>query len=286
MAGGIDWFRWHHGSVTDPKFALVARRTGASLPDVLAVWAYLLEHASAADVRGTFAPIDFEAWDCLFGFPDGRTKAIHDAMQDRNLVDGGAVTSWEKRQPKREREDDLSTERSRAFRQRQKEEKAATERQEEACNAAQRQETPREEKRREEEKREIQGAPEVFAPPEPGRATKKCPRGFVLTPELLGWATEKAPGVDPHAELEKLKDHTFSRAISDWAGAWRNWMRKAHDSRPSARGQAPPGSYAERRENQLIGAAILTGTYRDPRAAPKVISPETLTLEHDDGKAA
>lgn len=46
MAGGIDWFRWHHGSVTDPKFQLVARKSGASLPDVLAVWACLLETAS------------------------------------------------------------------------------------------------------------------------------------------------------------------------------------------------------------------------------------------------
>ncbi len=25
MAGGIDWFRWHHGSVTDPKFQLIAK---------------------------------------------------------------------------------------------------------------------------------------------------------------------------------------------------------------------------------------------------------------------
>lgn len=39
-----------------------------------------------------------------------------------------------------------------------------------------------------------------------------------------------------------------------------------------------PGSYAERRENQLIGAAILTGTYRPE----KTVSPETMTLEHDD----
>ena len=46
---GMDWFRWHHGSVTDPKFQLVARRAGASLPDVLAVWAYVLEAASQAE---------------------------------------------------------------------------------------------------------------------------------------------------------------------------------------------------------------------------------------------
>ena len=31
MAGGIDWFRWHHGSVTDPKFQLVARKSKQAL---------------------------------------------------------------------------------------------------------------------------------------------------------------------------------------------------------------------------------------------------------------
>ncbi len=47
MAGGIDWFRWHHGSVTDPKFQLVAHRAGVRLGDVMVVWAFVLENASA-----------------------------------------------------------------------------------------------------------------------------------------------------------------------------------------------------------------------------------------------
>ena len=34
MAGGIDWLRWHHGSTTDPKFALVAKRAGVRTGDV------------------------------------------------------------------------------------------------------------------------------------------------------------------------------------------------------------------------------------------------------------
>lgn len=32
MAGGIDWFRWHHGSVTDPKLQLVAGNADVLLP--------------------------------------------------------------------------------------------------------------------------------------------------------------------------------------------------------------------------------------------------------------
>lgn len=149
MAGGIDWFRWHHGSVTDPKFQLVARKAGARLSDVLAIWAYVLEHASAADVRGEFGDLDAEAIDCLFGFDDGLTAAVLDQMGVRGLVCDGAVSSWTKRQPKREREGDISTERSRAFRQKQRQETPESD-DATPCNATQRQETPREEESREE----------------------------------------------------------------------------------------------------------------------------------------
>lgn len=140
MAGGIDWFRWHHGSVTDPKFQLVARKSGARLSDVLAVWAFLLEKASASEQRGSFGDIDAESIDCLFGFDDGMTTLVISQMVERGLVEGDAVSAWEKRQPKREREGDNSTERSRAFREKQRH---AT-----PCNANEAQETPRGEERR------------------------------------------------------------------------------------------------------------------------------------------
>lgn len=102
MAGGIDWFRWHHGSVTDPKFQLVARKTSVSLPDVLAVWAYLLEKASAADFRGCFGEVDCEAIDCLFGFDDGTTNSILSQMVERKLIADEFIVAWDKRQPKKE----------------------------------------------------------------------------------------------------------------------------------------------------------------------------------------
>lgn len=123
MAGGIDWFRWHHGSVTDPKFQLVARKAGARFGDVVAVWAYVLEAASASDERGQFGPIDAEAVDCMLGADDGTTARILAAMQARGLTDGGAVSAWEKRQPKRE--DDTAAERKRRQREREHELKMA-----------------------------------------------------------------------------------------------------------------------------------------------------------------
>lgn len=119
MAGGIDWFRWHHGSVNDPKFQLVAKKAGASVAEVIAVWACLLEAASQASERGQPGPVDFEAMDCALGLDDGKAKAIYDRMTERGLMgDDGAVTAWDKRQPKRE--DDTAAERKRRQRERDK----------------------------------------------------------------------------------------------------------------------------------------------------------------------
>lgn len=124
MAGNIQWFRWYHGTCSDPKFALVARKSGASLPDVLAVWAYLLERASAAGDRGDFGDVDVEAVDCMFGFPDTRTAAVMAAMEERRLISGTRFVQWDKRQPKRERDDPDAAERKRAERERAERERA------------------------------------------------------------------------------------------------------------------------------------------------------------------
>lgn len=153
MANGIDWFRWHHGSVNDEKFKLVARRSGASLPDVLAVWAYILEKASASDVRGRFSDIDCEAVDCLFDFPstETRTADIVKAMETRGLLLPNRVARWEERQPQRERET-ASPSTSRVQKHRAKQSALhGVPVNETPCNATEHPETPRGEESREEQ---------------------------------------------------------------------------------------------------------------------------------------
>jgi hypothetical protein len=86
VAGGIDWYRAHHGTVADPKLGLVAAKAKARRGDVIAVWHMLLEAASAATDRGRAGAIDFEATDFLLGMDDGDAKRIHDAMIDRGLL--------------------------------------------------------------------------------------------------------------------------------------------------------------------------------------------------------
>lgn len=156
MANGIDWFRWHHGSVNDPKFGLVARKAAARVGDVIAVWALILEQASASAERGVFGAIDCEATDFLLGAEDGTTARILDAMQGRGLIDGGRVTRWEERQPKRERVDNTAAERKREQREREKRERDTANTGSDAgvtpSHATSHQVTPREEESREEKK--------------------------------------------------------------------------------------------------------------------------------------
>lgn len=117
----MHWFRWHHGTVTDPKFGLIAKKAGASVAEVIAIWAYLLEAASASEERGHPGTPDFESIDFALGVDEGTTARVYGLMQDRALIDSdtGRLAAWERRQPKRERDDDNGTERKRRQRERE-----------------------------------------------------------------------------------------------------------------------------------------------------------------------
>ncbi len=225
MAGNIQWFRWHHGSVTDPKFKLVAHKAKQSLATVIAVWAFLLEQASASDERGAFGDVDCESLDCLLGLDDGATAAIIQAMQCRGLVENGSVSAWEKRQPKRERVDENSTERSRAFREKQRH--ATPDSSDKApCNAMQRQKTPREEESRE-ENINPPSPPSGGARPKREKPRSRCSPDFA--PSEAGAGVARSHGLDVQAELRRFIDHhtAVGSTMADWQAAWRTWVSKA-----------------------------------------------------------
>lgn len=89
------------------------------------------------------------------------------------------------------------------------------------------------------------------------RPAKKCPRTFDVTDELRGWAATNAPGIDVDRETEKLRDHTFATARSDWPGTWRNWMRKAAEQR------VPPASAARGKHAGFAGKDYREGVEAD-----------------------
>lgn len=161
------WFRWHHGTVTDPKWKVIARRASEAMSrhvtpshatahkvtpaTVIAVWAAMLECASQASPRGTLDGWSDEDVAAAYDLDEIEVRCIREAMQDKTL-DGNALKAWEKRQPKRERDDPKATERKRAQRER---DVVAGERVT-PCHAMSRHVTPRGEERREEEKEQSQ----------------------------------------------------------------------------------------------------------------------------------
>lgn len=209
MAGGIDWFRWHHGSVSDPKFQLVAKKAGASVAEVIAVWACLLEAASQAERRGHPGEPDFEAMDCALGMQDGTAKAIYERMADRGLfTEDGSLEAWERRQPKRE--DETAAERKRRQRERDHELAVTSGESRDVTqgHAGVTAGHDREEKSREEKKENILPGFALFWAAWPSSDRKQA-RGKCLD----AW---KKAGAEPHAALvvahvERMKAGPWTR---------------------------------------------------------------------------
>jgi len=229
---GMDWFRWHHGSVTDPKFQLVARKTKARVADVIAVWACILEEASQAEERGNPGVIDFESIDCLLGLDDGQAMSIHTAMGDRSLVTpDGRVASWDKRQPKREREDNTNADRQRAFKAKHSQvtpgNATVT-----PGNAKKHLEESREEESREDKKTEDR---ERASP-----TGSRLPADWALPDDWADWAKQNRPDLATSETAVRFSDYWHSVAgakgrKADWQATWRNWVRneKTSPSKPS-----------------------------------------------------
>lgn len=152
----MEWFRWWHGTLTDPKFQWVARKSGQSFTAVIALWVALLERASsvtqgdASVTRGDVTGFDCDDHDVLFGLDDGSCALIFGAFLAKGMIVDGVIANWEKRQPKRE---DSSAERTRAYRERKAKESSATTGD---ASVTQSDDKKREEKRR--EKREPNGS--------------------------------------------------------------------------------------------------------------------------------
>lgn len=217
MAGGIDWFRWHHGSVTDPKFQLVAKKAGARLGDVITVWAFVLEAASSDAERGTIGPLDFETLDFLLGADEGTAIRILDAMTARGLIEGSRIAQWDKRQPKREREDLGAADRQRAKRERDAAQ-ATNHASVTPCHA-----TSRLEKPRGEESREEKNSSSLRSEEKPRKRSEPA----------LGVPFLVSEGVDPQHAADWLKVRRTKRAPLTET-AWNGLMSEAQKAGLSA----------------------------------------------------
>jgi hypothetical protein len=113
----FEWFRSWHGAPTDSKFRVIAKRAGVTPGVVSAVYWALLDYASQNEPRGSVEGFDTETYAEWAGWEESDVLAILDAFTSKQVIIDGRIVAWEKRQPKKE---DDSTERVRAFRERQR----------------------------------------------------------------------------------------------------------------------------------------------------------------------
>lgn len=111
----MNWVRLWSDMPTDPKWRVIAKRSGRPLAEVLAVFVHMLTNAGAnATERGVLANWCHDDIAAALDMEAEHVAAIYDAMQGKTL-DGASLTGWGKRQPKRE---DGAAERAKAWRER------------------------------------------------------------------------------------------------------------------------------------------------------------------------
>ena len=110
---------------TDPKWRVIAKRSGQPIATVMAVFTFVMVNASAnATERGRTHNLFSDDIAAALDIETADVDAILDAMQGK-VLEGEYLTGWEKRQPKRE---DSSAERAKRWRERNRTQPNATER--------------------------------------------------------------------------------------------------------------------------------------------------------------
>lgn len=194
---------------TDPKWRVIARRSGRSVSEVIAVFNFVMVNASAnATKRGRTHNLFADDIAAALDLEESEVQAILDAMQGK-VMDKNALSGWETRQPKRE---DDSASRAKAWREAQK-----TERNQTQANATKRPDAETDIDKRESNAHAKQTLIDPnFKPvltPEAQRKVDAWPDGM-LDDQLFNFIS--------HAQAN-------ARTQTDWQAAFRTWIGKADE---------------------------------------------------------
>jgi hypothetical protein len=110
------WVRLWEDMPNDPKWRSIARKSGRSISEVIAVFNFMLICAANASERGELDGWDDEDVATALDVDRDVVSQIYNAMQGK-VLDGMRLKAWKKRQPLRE---DSSAERAKAWRERKR----------------------------------------------------------------------------------------------------------------------------------------------------------------------
>lgn len=113
----MDWWRSWHGAPTDSKWILFADQAGCSPAIAAAIAWALFDSASQCVTRGHVRDFSARAYAAWARIDVDTVLKVVSAMENEDMIVGGFLSSWSKRQP--EREDD-SSDRTAAYRERKR----------------------------------------------------------------------------------------------------------------------------------------------------------------------
>lgn len=282
----MQWFRSIHGAPTDPKWRMIAMRAKAPTGAVVSVAWALFDHASQHEDRGSVAGFDCEMVACFFDYEVEIVERIVAAMRDKGIIDGDRLRTWEKHQPKREREGDLSTERTRRHKEKKRQEtqETAVSGQGTPGNATERQGTPREEESRE----DIDcGGGDAGAPARDAEPDEPEPKNRFDDPEASAvvadfFAERSAVWPDAMPPANGLTQRAIARQFLD-AGASRDLIREVVSSSVNHRlksGLSPPTSL------KYFTTAVSDAIARQRQASQHLEIPEIANVQEPRRHAA
>lgn len=231
----MEWFRWYHGTVADPKFTVIARRSRQPRHVVIACWTAILEHASTRSDRGCLEEIDHEEIAASLDLETEQVEAVCQAMMDKGMIVDDRLKNWEKRQPKRE--DSTGAERKERWRNKKKEdlERTGTHGNETERLERARTEQNRTEERREEEKpATTEEMPPPPPRPEPGgrageTASQLAVREAVKSREAF--IQKHWPTADIELETERMVAKARDKPVLDPVQFVLAWFPRAKPAR-------------------------------------------------------
>lgn len=247
------WVRLWHDMPTDPKWRVIARKSGQRVGDVISVFSFLMVSASAnATERGRTQGVVCEDIAAALDLSEDDVSSILKAMTGKVMDTEGYLTGWEKRQPKRE---DSSAERAKKWRDERKRTQA---------NAS--------------ERPDIDADAEIdIKKPSPSEKPKnkgtRLPVDWMMSPEDLAFALSILPPEEATYEADQFRDFWIAKSGAagvklDWPATWRGWARRAAKNRPrqasfqQARGNgrgAPDMAEIARRRRESRSQADLPG---------------------------
>jgi ribosomal protein L12E/L44/L45/RPP1/RPP2 len=240
----MEWVRLYHDMPSDPKWRVIAKKSGQRIGDVIAVYAFMLTNASGNAVkRGVTQGFVTEDVAAAIDLEEAGVTAILDAMEGK-VVKSGMLLGWEKRNPVRE---DSSTDRVRKHRETQR-------------NAMKRPDKTREEQSREEDL-ESKGAPQAALPAKLVRkSTTALPANFPAAEDMrlacAYWAerdrADLAVTVDDEAQRFIAHHTAHGKRMADWGQAWVTWYSNAIKFNRKPKNGTGPTAH----ENFALGAYL------------------------------